>query len=656
MSEREIVRRGDAALEWVTRWPEAPGVGAALVVQGHEQAVFVADGAPIGAVGPGRYVLDPAHWPAVTPWVDPATQTLRIEVFFVTCGGAWSLDVDAPVGAVGGLGAGRAGHLRATARVGLRVADPAAVVRALLVEGGEFATRHATWTRDAGRLLADTAHAMLLQRTLDPARASAAVFAVGRHVLPALRGRLSPDGLDVLDLDGFALVESASMPTSGPSTLRIEASVLAQALATAPSARQPRTTPATLKPVLVATPARVGALRAGVVTPSRDRAGVRHDQGVPVIAMDARVFPRWRGADPGEAWVLRHRATAGLGVEPWPVPEGTICGEEAAKDAYERCRRHLLCAAPGLASRDTRSTDDGLMAPDAAWSECFLRGDEAAAWLSLDRSTDALGLAGRVALTAEVSLPEGLRGAAWRPGDAALQCAIVTSTMGEPDGVAVAAGMPSGQTFAGELAGRWERGTGSATQAVDVSSGWLVLAWARASGRCVADVTAARGEDGWMAACLEDERAAVALPTGLEAQAGGPVAWLLRVRPGTWRVTHHHGTLGDARTQCYVLAHSASGGWQPAAELHDPAPRDSTPGGVAGMRDREVFPGQPVAKVSEYVRMVRGLRSDEAQRKEALTALGLELGDFGEVMQRWTRAMMEDHGLGREVARAMNAD
>lgn len=654
MSEREIVRQGDAALEWVVRWPEAPAVGATLVVQGHEQAVFVADGDAIGSVGPGRYALDPAQWPTVAPWVDPASGTLRLQVFFVTTGGPWHLDVDAPVGAVTGLGSGRAGHLHATARVGLRVSDAAAVVRALLLEGGEFAARHAAWTRDAGRLVADTVHGMMLQGTLDPARTSSAVFAVGRHVLPALRGRLSPDGLDVLELERFALVESAAAPMTGPTMLRIESTVLAQALAAAPSARRPPAEPATLRPVLVTAPARIGSLRAGVVTPSRDRVGVRHDQGVPVIAMDARAFARWRGAEPGDRWVLRHGASPELGVEPWAVPECVLTGESAAKEAYERCRQRLLAAAPGLLPRDTRAIDDGLMVPEAAWSERFARGDDEVAWLSIDRTTDAQELAHMAGLSAEVSLPEGLRGAAWRPGDAALQCAIVTSTMGEPDGVAVVAGMPSGQSFAGELPGRWDRRTESVAEAVDVSSGWLMLGWARASGRCVAGLAATHGEAGWMAACVEDERAAAMLPTGLEAQAGGPVAWLIRVRPGTWRATHHHGTLGDVRVQCYVLSHSAAEGWQPSATLHEPGARDSAPDGVA--RDREVFPGQPVARVSEYVRMVRGLRSDRVKRKEALAALGIELADFGEVMQRWTRAMMEDHGLGREVAKAMNAE
>lgn len=652
MSEREIVRRGEAALEWVHRWPGAPAAGATLVVQGHEQAVFVAEGAPLGVVGPGRYALDPAQWPAVAAWARP-DGTLHIQVYFVTSGGPWALEVDAPVGAVNGLGAGRAGHLRVTARVGLRVADAVAVVRAVL-DGGDFAARHAAWRRDAGRLLADTVHGMLLQGTLDAARAPAAVFAVGRHVLPALRGRLSPEGLDVLDLEHLALTESAATPSAGPTILRIEASVLARALAAGPSAARPHAAPATLRPVLVVAPARVGPLRAGVVTPSHDRVGVRHDQGVPVIALDARMLPRWRGAEPGEPWELRRRAAGGLGVEPWPEPESIVRGEEAAREAYQRCRRHLLAAAPELTARDARATDAALLCPDEAWSEAFARGGEEVAWLSVDRSTEALALARRVTLTAPVALPEGLRGAAWRPGDAALQCAVVTSAMGEPDGVAVVAGMPSGQTFAGELAGRWERPTEAVTEVVDVASGWLVLAWARASGRCVAEAVAAHGEEGWMAACLQGARAAVSLPTGLEAQAGGAVAWLLRVRPGTWRVTHHHGTLGDVRLQCLVLAHAASEGWQPAAALHDPAPRDSAPDGAP--RDREVFPGQAVARVSEYVRMVRGLRADQAKRKETLAALGLELGDFGAVMQRWSRAMMEDHALGREVAKAMNVD
>lgn len=655
MSEREILRRGDAALEWVLAWPEAPAVGASLVVQGHEQAVFVAGGAAIGAVGPGRYSLDPAQWPAVAAWVDAAAGELRITIYFVTTGGAWFLDLDAPVGAVNGLGSGRAGHYHVTGRVGLRVADPVAVVRAILLDRGDFPARYAAWTRDAGRLLADTAHAMLLQNTLDPARAPSAIFAVGRHALPSLRGRLSAEGLDVLDLEAFTLVESAAMPMTMPSLLRIEASVLADALSAAPLPKRNASSPATLKPVLVTAPSRVGSLRAGVVTPSTDRVGIRHDQGIPVVAMDARAFPRWRGSEPGDTWVLRRQAIADLGVEPWPVPATTMTGEDAAKDAYDRCRRHLLSAVRGLAAKDTRETNEGLMVPDAAWSECFLKGEQEVAWLSVDRATEALGLASRVALTAEMPLTDGLRGVAWRPGDEALQCAIVTSTMGEPDGVALVAGVPSGQTFSGELPGRWEHHTGSVGGIVDVASGWLVVSWARVSGRCVGELVATHGEDAWMAACVEDERAAVSLPTGLESQAGGPVAWLVRVRPGTWRVAHHYGTVGDERAQCLLLTHSASAGWGPSATLHEPPPRDSMPAD-AGPSDREVFPGQPVARVSEYVRMVRGLRADRAKRKETLSSLGIELGDFGEVMQRWTRAMMDDHGLGREVARAMHVE
>lgn len=654
MSEREIERRGEAALEWVMRWPDAPAVGATLVVQGHEQAVFVTDGAILGSAGPGRYALDPAQWPAVAPWVAPASSTLRIQVFFVTTGGPWHLDVDAPVGAVTGLGSGWAGHIHVSARVVVRVADASALVRAVLADGGDFAARHAGWSRDAGRLVADTVHGMLLQGTLDPSRTSSAVFAVGRHVLPALRARLGPDGLDVLELERFALVDSAASPMTGPTMLRIESTVLARALAVAPSARRTPAEPATLKPVVVSAPARIGALRAGVMTPSRDRVGLRHDQGIPVMAMDALAFARWRGAEPGERWVLRRGAAPELRVDPWPVPEGAFASERAAKEAYERCRHRLLSVAPGLTARDARSTDEGLLDPEAASSERFVRGAEEVAWLRLDRTTDALELADLVGFTAEVSLPEGLRGAAWRPGDPALQCAIVTSTMGEPDGVVVVAGMPGGQSFAGELPGRWERHTGSVAHSVDVTSGWLTLAWARASGRCVAALAEERGEAGWMAACVEDERAAASLPTGLESQAGGPVAWLLRVRPGTWRLTHHHGTLGETRVQCFVLSHSAAAGWRPSAELHSPVARDSAPDGVA--RDREVFPGQPVGRVSEYVRMVRGLRGDRVKRKEALASLGIELADFGEVMQRWSRAMMEDHALGREVARAMNAE
>ena len=63
-----------------------------------------------------------------------------------------------------------------------------------------------------------------------------------------------------------------------------------------------------------------------------------------------------------------------------------------------------------------------------------------------------------------------------------------------------------------------------------------------------------------------------------------------------------------------------------------------------------------MARVSEYVQIVHGLRADRAKRNATLASVGLDFSDFGAVMQRWTRAMTDDNGLGLEVARAMKTD
>ncbi len=59
--------------------------------------------------------------------------------------------------------------------------------------------------------------------------------------------------------------------------------------------------------------------------------------------------------------------------------------------------------------------------------------------------------------------------------------------------------------------------------------------------------------------------------------------------------------------------------------------------------DVEVFPGQPVSRLTDYVQLMRSAQS--GQITQAMTSLGLDMMAYSQVMQRWGQKMASDPSL-----------
>ncbi len=74
--------------------------------------------------------------------------------------------------------------------------------------------------------------------------------------------------------------------------------------------------------------------------------------------------------------------------------------------------------------------------------------------------------------------------------------------------------------------------------------------------------------------------------------------------------------------------------------------------GDAGDPDPEVFPGQPVARLSDYVRILKGMQGGDMMG--ALAAYGLDMMTYGSVATAWGAKMAADPVLTEKFTRMMN--
>ncbi|MGF1465143.1 MAG: hypothetical protein ACFCGT_03330 [Sandaracinaceae bacterium] len=68
--------------------------------------------------------------------------------------------------------------------------------------------------------------------------------------------------------------------------------------------------------------------------------------------------------------------------------------------------------------------------------------------------------------------------------------------------------------------------------------------------------------------------------------------------------------------------------------------------------DPEVFPGQPVPRLSDYVRILK--RMQEGDTNEALAVYGLDMSSYGPVAQAWGDKLASDPALSARFTRLMN--
>jgi hypothetical protein len=73
--------------------------------------------------------------------------------------------------------------------------------------------------------------------------------------------------------------------------------------------------------------------------------------------------------------------------------------------------------------------------------------------------------------------------------------------------------------------------------------------------------------------------------------------------------------------------------------------------GAAGDMDPVVFPGQRVARLSDYVRIMKGMQSGNPMG--ALAQMGLDMQSYGQVAMQWSQAMQRDPTLVAKFQRMM---
>jgi hypothetical protein len=90
---------------------------------------------------------------------------------------------------------------------------------------------------------------------------------------------------------------------------------------------------------------------------------------------------------------------------------------------------------------------------------------------------------------------------------------------------------------------------------------------------------------------------------------------------------------------------------QPAGVAQAQAAQQAVAAGAAGDLDPVVFPGQRVARLSDYVRIMKGMQSGNPMG--ALAQAGLDMASYGQVAMQWGQAMQRDPALLAKFQRMM---
>jgi tetratricopeptide (TPR) repeat protein len=90
---------------------------------------------------------------------------------------------------------------------------------------------------------------------------------------------------------------------------------------------------------------------------------------------------------------------------------------------------------------------------------------------------------------------------------------------------------------------------------------------------------------------------------------------------------------------------------QPAGLAQAQAAQQAVQAGTAGDLDPVVFPGQRVARLSEYVRIMKAMQSGNPMG--ALAQMGLDMQSYGQVAMQWGQAMQRDPALVAKFQRMM---
>lgn len=380
-------------------------------------------------------------------------------------------------------------------------------------------------------------------------------------------------------------------------------------------------------------------------------------QGTVFVAMDARLHAAFSGGTPTGEWVVSRSVHGDWPVTPWPDTGGWCFRDEAeARRAYQTLRHHVLSRLAGAQPHDDRGRERELVDPASAWGEAFVVGGEEAVYLSCDRGTEAKNLTGITDRLERFGV-KGTNGAG-----------AVYSTQTYPHLVAVATGQgglvehllvaftPGNEPH---LVAAALPGSELDTEPfeIDVPSGILVLAWGRLDGRGWA-AGAQGGDPAAYVASLIGNTVARALPTPWTTSAQEPHAWGIRVRPGRHRVGLRfletpQGISGMAisHVDAPPLWPDLGGGPQVTVSAVQAAAAQVA-AGAGGDPDPVVFPGQPLARLSDYVRLMKSLQTGDMNG--ALRAAGLDMASYAAAAGAWGTRMAQDPVLMTKYANMMS--
>jgi hypothetical protein len=396
-----------------------------------------------------------------------------------------------------------------------------------------------------------------------------------------------------------------------------------------------------------------------------------HQAGLTFVAMDAGAYADFTGGRPTGEWVVAREVQANLPqLQPWPKTGWRFKDEAAARKAYEEMRSHALSRLPSLRPHDDRGPERQLNDPASAWGEAFVLNGEEVLYLSCDRATEARILK---MLTDRLG-PYKTRGAqpatyaAYNSQTAPHLVAIGTGASGLAEHVVVAFSPGNEQGLIAAGLPRSVRETDLKPFRIDVASGVLVVAWGRIDGAAMLGRPSGRDPASAMLEQLGNHVAGP-LPTPLDAAASGPLAWAIRVQPGSYHVALRFLDTSQGISSMALSHTEAAPLWA------DMAPASSAPrapafdqqaqvqaaqraqaqiaAGAGGDADPVVFPGQPLARLSDYVRMMKGMQTGDMHG--ALRNAGLDMMSYGRVAQAWGAKLASDPGLTAKFAAMMGS-
>jgi hypothetical protein len=391
----------------------------------------------------------------------------------------------------------------------------------------------------------------------------------------------------------------------------------------------------------------VGAVHNFVRHPGATPAEWASQEGLVFVAMDAREWANFPGSTLRGDWVVWRDLHAELALDPWPSVDFRFTDERPAREAYQALRNHVLTRIPGVVAHPDNRSELRLHDPTVAWSEVFSYSGQALMHLGCDRlsearllemTTDRLGpfvLPGQSqarGLSYSSQTAPHLVAATQGPTGAIDHLLVAFTPGGEGD--EVQRGMPRSVLDLGPFD-------------LEVPSGVMILAWARLDGTAMLGQT--QGDPAAVVSQMIGNAVIRHIPTPLDSVAPGPLGWAIRVRPGRFRAGLRFHESEQGISAVAISHEQAAPLWpdltQGAAPAYGAAPV------YGGDDDPQLFPGQPVPRLSDYVRLMKAMQTGDMNG--ALHANGLDMTSYGAVAQRWGMRMASDPGLMARFSAAM---